>query len=75
MIISLKPLGPIATDDSVSYPHSKSSSAAYFAGKVGNDDLQRIYGISFPDNKQLKVPLCCSGRAEMNGTICFFYCK
>lgn len=32
------------------YKHS----AAYFAGKVGNDDLQRVYGVSFPDKKQLK---------------------
>jgi threonyl-tRNA synthetase len=30
-------------------------SAAYWLGDAENDSLQRIYGISFPDKKQLKV--------------------
>jgi threonyl-tRNA synthetase len=29
------------------------SSASYFLGDANNDSLQRIYGISFPDKKQL----------------------
>jgi threonyl-tRNA synthetase len=29
------------------------SSASYFLGDAKNDSLQRIYGISFPDKKQL----------------------
>ncbi|KAF9530531.1 tars protein [Crepidotus variabilis] len=29
------------------------NSASYFLGKADNDSLQRIYGISFPDKKQL----------------------
>ncbi|RKP13158.1 hypothetical protein BJ684DRAFT_20334 [Piptocephalis cylindrospora] len=29
------------------------NSASYFLGDAANDSLQRIYGISFPDNKQL----------------------
>jgi threonyl-tRNA synthetase len=29
------------------------SSASYFLGDQNNDSLQRIYGISFPDKKQL----------------------
>lgn len=30
------------------------ASASYFLGDAKNDSLQRIYGISFPDNKQMK---------------------
>lgn len=30
-------------------------SSAYWLGDAENDTLQRIYGISFPDKKQLKV--------------------
>mmetsp|Transcript_18007 Transcript_18007/g.31514 ORF Transcript_18007/g.31514 Transcript_18007/m.31514 type:complete len:717 (-) Transcript_18007:31-2181(-) len=30
------------------------SSSAYWRGKAENDALQRVYGISFPDKKQLK---------------------
>ncbi|KAJ3082336.1 threonyl-tRNA synthetase [Quaeritorhiza haematococci] len=30
------------------------NSASYFLGDAKNDSLQRIYGISFPDNKQMK---------------------
>ncbi|CAI2183453.1 16771_t:CDS:10 [Funneliformis geosporum] len=29
------------------------NSASYFLGDANNDSLQRIYGISFPDNKQM----------------------
>lgn len=29
-------------------------SAAYWLGKSGNDDLQRIYGVSFPDKENLE---------------------
>jgi len=29
------------------------NSASYFLGDANNDSLQRLYGISFPDNKQL----------------------
>src|ERR1700722_7363464 len=32
---------------------SVQSSASYFLGDANNDTLQRIYGISFPDKKQL----------------------
>jgi threonyl-tRNA synthetase len=31
------------------------NSAAYWLGNVKNDTLQRVYGISFPDEKSLKV--------------------
>ena len=31
------------------------NSAAYWLGSTANDTLQRVYGISFPDDKQLKV--------------------
>lgn len=31
--------------------------AAYWLGKAGNDDLQRVYGISFPKAKQLEEHL------------------
>ena len=30
-------------------------SASYWLGDAENDTLQRVYGISFPDKKQLKV--------------------
>lgn len=30
------------------------NSSSYFLGKAENDSLQRIYGISFPDNAQMK---------------------
>ncbi|KAJ2996230.1 threonyl-tRNA synthetase [Globomyces sp. JEL0801] len=30
------------------------NSAAYFLGDQNNDSLQRVYGISFPDNKMMK---------------------
>ena len=30
------------------------NSASYFLGNANNDSLQRIYGISFPDTKQMK---------------------
>lgn len=33
--------------------HLKQNSASYFLGDANNDSLQRIYGISFPDKKQL----------------------
>jgi len=33
------------------------SSACYWLGNVENDSLQRVYGISFPDNKLLKAHL------------------
>ena len=33
--------------------HILQSSASYFLGDSNNDTLQRIYGISFPDKKQL----------------------
>lgn len=33
--------------------HILKSSASYFLGDSNNDTLQRIYGISFPDKKQL----------------------
>jgi len=33
------------------------ASAAYWLGNAGNDSLQRVYGISFPDAKQLKGAL------------------
>jgi threonyl-tRNA synthetase len=29
------------------------SSASYFLGDSNNDSLQRVYGISFPDKKQM----------------------
>jgi threonyl-tRNA synthetase len=29
------------------------NSASYFLGDANNDSLQRIYGISFPDKKQM----------------------
>lgn len=29
--------------------------ASYWLGKEGNDSLQRVYGISFPDSKQMKA--------------------
>jgi threonyl-tRNA synthetase len=29
------------------------NSAAYWLGKNTNDDLQRVYGVAFPDKKQL----------------------
>ena len=29
------------------------SSASYFLGNSNNDSLQRVYGISFPDKKQM----------------------
>jgi len=32
-----------------------SNSATQWLGKAGNDQLQRVYGISFPDKKMLKV--------------------
>ena len=30
------------------------NSASYFLGDAGNDSLQRIYGVSFPDKKQME---------------------
>ena len=30
------------------------ASSSYWEGKVDNEQLQRVYGISFPDPKQLK---------------------
>lgn len=30
------------------------SSSSYWEGKADAESLQRVYGISFPDNKQLK---------------------
>lgn len=30
------------------------NSASYFLGDAKNDSLQRIYGVAFPDNKQMK---------------------
>lgn len=30
------------------------NSASYFLGDANNDSLQRVYGISFPDSKQMK---------------------
>ncbi|KNC69558.1 hypothetical protein SARC_17932, partial [Sphaeroforma arctica JP610] len=30
------------------------ASAAYWEGKQSAESLQRVYGISFPDNKQMK---------------------
>lgn len=33
------------------------NSASYFLGDAQNDSLQRIYGVSFPDNKQLQEHL------------------
>jgi threonyl-tRNA synthetase len=35
------------------HDRSLQSSASYFLGDSNNDTLQRIYGISFPDKKQL----------------------
>lgn len=35
------------------YPHFAQNSSSYFLGDAANDSLQRIYGISFPDTKQL----------------------
>jgi threonyl-tRNA synthetase len=32
----------------------KNVSSSYFMGKPANDSLQRVYGVSFPDNKKLK---------------------
>jgi threonyl-tRNA synthetase len=32
---------------------SSQNSSSYFLGDANNDSLQRIYGISFPDKKQL----------------------
>ena len=32
-----------------------SNSATQWLGKAGNDQLQRVYGISFPDKKMLKT--------------------
>jgi threonyl-tRNA synthetase len=32
----------------------RQNSASYWEGKADAESLQRIYGISFPDNKQLK---------------------
>jgi threonyl-tRNA synthetase len=32
---------------------SPQNSSSYFLGDANNDSLQRIYGISFPDKKQL----------------------
>jgi threonyl-tRNA synthetase len=29
------------------------NSASYFLGNANNDSLQRVYGISFPDKKQM----------------------
>ena len=31
------------------------ASSAYWLGKADNDSLQRVYGVSFPDNKQMKA--------------------
>ena len=31
----------------------KQNSASYFLGDSNNESLQRVYGISFPDKKQL----------------------
>ena len=33
------------------------NSASYFLGKAENDSLQRIYGVSFPDKKQMQEHL------------------
>lgn len=33
------------------------NSASYFLGDAANDSLQRIYGISFPDKKQMAAHL------------------
>ncbi|KAI9017148.1 hypothetical protein BC832DRAFT_9682 [Gaertneriomyces semiglobifer] len=33
------------------------NSSSYFLGDANNDSLQRVYGISFPDNKQMKKHL------------------
>lgn len=30
------------------------SSSAYWLGKKENDDLQRVYGVSFPSDKEMK---------------------
>jgi threonyl-tRNA synthetase len=30
------------------------NSSSYFLGDAKNDSLQRVYGVSFPDNKQMK---------------------
>ena len=35
------------------FKSSMQSSASYFLGDPKNDSLQRIYGISFPDKKQM----------------------
>lgn len=42
-----------ATDRIKSFMCTKNSSA-YWLGKAENDSLQRIYGISFPDDKRMK---------------------
>lgn len=38
----------------ISLSYKKKLSSSYWQGKAENDSLQRVYGISFPDPKQLK---------------------
>jgi threonyl-tRNA synthetase len=40
---------PVIFEESSSFQNS----ASYFLGDPNNDSLQRVYGISFPDKKQL----------------------
>lgn len=37
----------------MSFPSSRQNSASYFLGDKDNDSFQRVYGMSFPDSKQM----------------------
>eukprot|EP01069_Polyplicarium_translucidae_P008745 Polyplicarium_translucidae@DN3251_c0_g1_i1.p1 len=48
-------MGPHVSDTSKIKAFSVTKhSAAYWLGKAGNDSLQRVYGVAFPDSKSLK---------------------
>ncbi len=49
-------------------------SAAYWLGDAENDSLQRLYGISFPDKKQLKVWQEMMEKVRLNFCLCFANC-
>lgn len=53
------------------------NSASYFLGDPNNDSLQRVYGISFPDKKQLsdyKVFLAEAAKRDHRkiGRVCYY---
>ena len=39
----------------VTYPFNLQASSAYWRGNKDRESLQRVYGISYPDQKRLKV--------------------